>query len=56
MIIRKEYMFHNFPIYSSLAGLPLAGKPIKLGRRTHVNRPPTLSRHELRRLVAEMVD
>ena len=56
MTIRKEYMFYNFPIYSGLAGLPLAGKPINFSRRVHVNRPPTLSRHELRRLVAEMVD
>lgn len=49
-------MFQTIPFYPGLAGLPLAGKPIDLGGRTRARRSPTLSRRELRRLIADMVD
>ena len=49
-------MFQYTPIYPGLAGLPLAGKPIDLGLRLRTRRSPTLSRRELRRLIADMVD
>jgi len=45
----------NIPLVPHLAGLSLAGKAITLPpapRRTS----PTLSRRELRRLIADMVD
>ncbi|WP_158501118.1 hypothetical protein [Sphingopyxis sp. 113P3] len=45
--------FQNTTIYPALRALPMAGKamPDTLRRR-----PPTLSRRELRRLIADMVD
>jgi hypothetical protein len=47
-------MFQNSNIVHGLAGLPLAGKPIRVG---HIlRRSPTLSRRELRRLIADMID
>jgi hypothetical protein len=52
----KNIMFQNIPFYPRLAGLPLAGKPIDLGGRARARRSATLSRSELRRLIADMVD
>ena len=48
-------MFTNPSIFPHLAGLPLAGKAITLNSAPR-RRSPTLSRRELRRLIADMVD
>ncbi|MGV1683387.1 hypothetical protein [Sphingopyxis sp. NJF-3] len=47
-------MFQTNTILPALAGLPLAGKPITIGRTPR--RSPTLSRRELKRLIADMID
>lgn len=48
-------IFHNsVPIFPALPALPLAGKAMAAG--TPRRRRPTLSRSELRRLIADMVD
>ncbi|WP_447766242.1 hypothetical protein [Sphingopyxis panaciterrae] len=47
-------MFQTSSIPPALAGLPLAGKPIAIGRTPR--RSPTLSRRELNRLIADMID
>ena len=44
------------PIYPDLAGLSLAGKPVCPATRTQVRRSATLSRRELRRIIADMID
>jgi hypothetical protein len=44
----------NSSIFPSLSALPLAGKPMQ--PRTPTGRSPTLSRRELRRLIAHMID
>ena len=49
-------MFTNQSIFPRLAGLPLAGKAITLPPAPRRRRSPTLSRRELRRLIADMVD
>jgi hypothetical protein len=46
-------MFQN-NIYPGLTGLSQAGRPIRL--RPEARRSPTLSRRELRRLIADMID
>lgn len=49
-------MFQNNPVYRHFAGLSLAGKPADLNRGDRARRSATLSRRELRRLIADMVD
>lgn len=46
-------MFHSNTIFPALA-LPLAGKAMTVNPA--VRRSPTLSRRELRRLIADMID
>jgi len=54
----KPMFFHTpTPLFPRLAGLPLAGKAMTVTRATPArHRSPTLSRRELRRLIADMVD
>jgi len=47
-------MFQTTNILPGLAGLPLAGKP--MWQRAQTSRSPTLSRSELKRLIADMID
>ncbi|MCW0197183.1 hypothetical protein [Sphingopyxis sp.] len=47
-------MFQTNTILPALAGLPLAGNPIVICRTPR--RSPTLSRRELKRLIADMID
>jgi hypothetical protein len=51
-------LFQNNSIFPRLAGLPLAGEAISLTRSgpSARRRSPTLSRRELRRLIADMID
>jgi hypothetical protein len=53
-MIKVNNMFQNNSIFPALPALPMAGKAMTLtpSRR----RRPTLSRRELRRLIADMVD
>ena len=53
--IKMMIMFTNQSIIPRLAGLSLAGKAITLPPAPR-RRSPTLSRRELRRLIADMVD
>ena len=53
--IKMMNMFTNQSIIPRLAGLSLAGKAITLPPAPR-RRSPTLSRRELRRLIADMVD
>ncbi len=53
--IKMMTMFTNQSIIPRLAGLSLAGKAITLPPAPR-RRSPTLSRRELRRLIADMVD
>ena len=53
--IKLMTMFTNQSIIPRLAGLSLAGKAITLPPAPR-RRSPTLSRRELRRLIADMVD
>ncbi|HMP44969.1 MAG TPA: hypothetical protein PKD99_07680 [Sphingopyxis sp.] len=47
-------MFQNSPIFPALPALPLAGKAMTA--TPPARRRPTLSRRELRRLIADMID
>jgi hypothetical protein len=47
-------MIQNIPLLPRLAGLARVGKAASLP--SHPRRSPTLSRRELRRLIADMVD
>ncbi|MGB3848240.1 MAG: hypothetical protein WA940_20380 [Sphingopyxis sp.] len=47
-------MFQNIQIFPALSALPLAGKALTASPTTR--RRSTLSRRELRRLIADMVD
>ena len=47
-------MFQNSNIFPSLSALPLAGKPMQ--PHTPTRRSSTLSRRELKRLIAHMID
>ncbi|HET6526831.1 hypothetical protein [Sphingopyxis sp.] len=47
-------MFQNNSIFPSLSALPIAGKPMQT--RARARRSSTLSRRELRRLIADMID
>ncbi|WP_156878164.1 hypothetical protein [Sphingopyxis sp. QXT-31] len=47
-------MFQNNSIFPALPALPLAGKAMMV--KPTVRRRPTLSRRELRRLIADMID
>lgn len=47
-------MFNNNMIYPALPALSLAGKPVTANPPRR--RRPTLSRRELRRIIADMVD
>ena len=53
--IKMMIMFTNQSIIPRLAGLSLAGKAITLPPAPR-RRSPTLSRRDLRRLIADMVD
>jgi hypothetical protein len=44
----------NSSIFPSLSALPLAGKPMRPRKRALP--APTLSRRELQRLIADMID
>lgn len=48
-------MFHSNTIFPALPALPLAGKAMTVNT-TARRRRPTLSRRELRRLIADMID
>lgn len=48
-------MFQSNTIFPALAALPLAGKAMTV-KPTVRRRRPTLSRRELRRLIADMID
>lgn len=47
-------MFQSNNIFPALPALPLAGKAMTV--KPTVRRRPTLSRRELRRLIADMID
>ncbi|WP_218668007.1 hypothetical protein [Sphingopyxis sp. KK2] len=47
-------MFHNISIFPALPALALAGKAVIAAPAPR--RGPTLSRRELKRLVADMID
>ena len=47
-------MFQNSNIFPALPALPLAGKAMTV--KSTARRRPTLSRRELRRLIADMID
>ncbi|WP_156420641.1 MULTISPECIES: hypothetical protein [unclassified Sphingopyxis] len=47
-------MFQSNTIFPALPALPLAGKAMTV--KPTVRRRPTLSRRELRRLIADMID
>lgn len=47
-------MIRNIPLFPRLAGLSFAGKAILFPAAPR--RSPTLSRRELKRLIADMVD
>jgi hypothetical protein len=50
-------LFQNNSIYPRLAGLPLAGAAMMTRSGPSARRrSPTLSRRELRRLIADMID
>lgn len=52
--IKMMTIFHTNSIFPALSALPMAGKAIATPASRR--RRPTLSRRELRRLIAEMVD
>jgi hypothetical protein len=47
-------MNNNNSIFPHLSGLTLAGKPIRFSKPKR--RSPLIARHELKRLIADMVD